>query len=605
MVKKNVLTQGKKANADRLALEGRLEEAQALYASVNKADPTDVEALVKQCVTLRRLGRYDEAERCGKRAVLLAPKLAFAQHGLAAVLQCQGRVTEAIAGYRLAIQLKPDFADAHYLLGNALLAVGQYVEAVPSLRRAIELRGNFFEALSDLGAALLALGRVDEAPEILERALALRPNSAEVLSNLANLAEMGGKPEDALALYRRALELNPDTVDVMGKLAEFLERTGHTDDAAAMAARGLKISPMHPLLNLASARLERREGKYAAAAQRLEALLANGAQDANGEVHLLLGQLHDRLEQSDKVLPCLMAGKQRAAQATDPEGRAAARFLQKIDAYHGRFGPASRGAEIVDAGVVGQSPVFLIGFPRSGTTLLEQVLDSHPRLQTLEEKPMMAAVEQALQAIVGSDTNAPVTLDDGQVARLRAVYWEEARKHIELRPGALLVDKLPLNIIRVPLIWRVFPEARFILALRHPCDVTLSCLMQNFGVNDAMAGFVSLEGIAQIYAKVMGGWLENAGRLPLHWQRIRYEDLITNFEAETRALLEFLGVGWDDAVLEHTRHAQQRGIINTPSYHQVTQPIYQHARYRWKRYAKDFEPLLPVLQPFIEAFGYA
>ncbi len=102
----------------------------------------------------------------------------------------------------------------------------------------------------------------------------------------------------------------------------------------------------------------------------------------------------------------------------------------------------------------------------------------------------------------------------------------------------------------------------------------------------------------------MGAWHEYAERLPLHWQRIRYEDLITDFESEIRTLLEFLGVGWSDTVLEHTRHAQQRGIINTPSYHQITQPIYQHAKYRWERYEKEFAPVIEVLQPFIEQFGY-
>ena len=129
--------------------------------------------------------------------------------------------------------------------------------------------------------------------------------------------------------------------------------------------------------------------------------------------------------------------------------------------------------------------------------------------------------------------------------------------------------------------------------------------MQNFAVNDGMASFFSLEDTVHTYAAVMGAWRKYADLLPLAYHRIRYEDLVANVEGESRSLLTFLGVGWDDAVLKHTEHARKRGAINTPSYHQVVQPIYQHARYRWKRYENQFVSVMPILQPFISYFGYA
>jgi hypothetical protein len=329
-------------------------------------------------------------------------------------------------------------------------------------------------------------------------------------------------------------------------------------------------------------------------------------QDLGKDIHLLLGQLHDRLGNTQKVMPHLIEGKRRMAMTTDPDGSGNARFLANCDAAR---------AWLTDQLVVSpqmamspdeDAPVFLIGFPRSGTTLLEQVLDSHPCLQTLDEKPMVELMERAFLNMTGNQTDALADLSEEQIADLRRVYWTEADRHVVHQPGTLIVDKLPLNIVYVPLLWRIFPRAQFILAIRHPCDVTLSCLMQNFSTNDAMVGFVSLERVADIYARVMHAWLDYAKQLPvLRWHLIRYEDLITNFEQETRALLEFLGVGWSDAVLAHTEHAQKRGIINTPSYHQVVQPIYQHSKYRWTRYSEQFMDVLPVLQPFIERFGYA
>ncbi|HEY9147312.1 MAG TPA: sulfotransferase [Thiobacillus sp.] len=605
MAKKNILTQSKKVKADGLALAGRLEEALMLYASVCKTDPMDVEAWVKLGVTQRRLGQYAEAEASGRRAVLLAPNQPFAHHTLGVALQCQDRLDDAIAAYRHAIRLKPDYPDPHYLLGNALMTMGQLRDAETSLRRALAMRPDFFEALSDLGALLIPLNQVDEAAAILQRALVLHPFSREVLVNLGSLMEKEGRINEALEYYQQALNRHPGTPDVLAKYAELLERMGRLAEAETLVSDGLAQAPHHPVLNLVAARLDRRADRQAQGAARLEAALNHPmSQETRSEIHLLLGHLHDRLGNHDRVLPHLLEGKRGIAQATDPDGHSRARFLARVDQARGWLSGEVPSTRTEPSTTPEQTPIFLVGFPRSGTTLLEQVLDSHPALQALEEKPMVGVMEQAFLDMTGGAAGALHALRDEQIMDLRTRYFQEAARHLERRPGTRLVDKLPLNIVAVPLIWRIFPEARFILAIRHPCDVTLSCLMQNFGHNDAMAGFVSLDSIAGIYALVMGAWGEYAERLPLHWQRVRYEDLISDFEPEARNLLDFLGVGWDDAVLEHTRHAQQRLAIKTPSYHQVTQPIYQHAKYRWKHYEEAFGPVMATLRPFIDGFGY-
>jgi len=325
----------------------------------------------------------------------------------------------------------------------------------------------------------------------------------------------------------------------------------------------------------------------------------------SGEIHLLLGSLYDRIGQTDKVMSHLNEGKLKTASTADPDGAGRMRFLEKI---------AQTRSWINDRGLINfntkelmltDTPIFLIGFPRSGTTLLEQILDSHPDLQTMQEKPAAAAMEQAFLTMTGGVPNAVTDLNQQQVDMLRNTYYHEMQRHVERRLDTLLVDKLPLNIVRVPLLWRVFPEARFILVVRHPCDVVLSCLMQSFGNNDAMANFVSLESASELYSKVMEACLDYERCLPLHYHVIHYEHLITNFEVEAKTLLNFLGVGWHEVVLNHTHHAQQRTIIQTPSYHQVTQPIYEHAKYRWMRYEKDFATVIDTLQPFIKHFGYS
>lgn len=333
--------------------------------------------------------------------------------------------------------------------------------------------------------------------------------------------------------------------------------------------------------------------------------MTGGGHGMAGEVQVLLGQLHDRLGDASKAFPLFVEGKRRLAMANRSGEADASRYLDSIRSASHYLSSRLVESAAGEADSADDAPVFLVGFPRSGTTLLEQILDCHPALQTLEEKPAAAAMEKVFLSWVGERIEGLADLDPGQVSDLRQAYFAEVGRHVERRSGTTLVDKLPLNLVRVPLIWRVFPNARFIFALRHPCDVCLSCFMQNFSVNDAMASFFSLESTAYTYAAVMGLWQDYSRALPLRCHTVRYEDMVTDFERETRALLDFLGVGWDDAVLHHAEHAaNQRSAINTPSYHQVAQPIYQHAKYRWKRYAKELEPAMPALRPYIEHFGY-
>jgi tetratricopeptide (TPR) repeat protein len=511
-------------------------------------------------------------------------------------------LTEAESLYASVCKTDPMDVESWAKLAAIRQRLGQHVEAEACARRALLLDPALIFALRTLAATLQSQGKLDQAAKTLETALTRHPASAELMVSLARLREQQGKINEAYTLYHRALDTQPETSYVLAKRAELLEKTGQLVEAEIILEKGMANDPVNPVLNLVAARLDRRAGRDEEAAKKLDNMIGRSMDpDTSAEIHLLLGQTYDRLGYPAKAMPHIREGKQLRAQVSDPEGRGRARFLAKVDAASAWTAPHP---DVSEAALPEACPTFLIGFPRSGTTLLEQILDSHPAIQTLEEKPISDVLENAFLDMTGGGADALERLSDDQLGQLRARYWAEVDHLIERQPGALVVDKLPLNIVRAPLLWRIFPQARFILAIRHPCDVTLSCMMQNFGHNDAMAGFTSLESIAEIYTRVMGTWLDHVQRFPLNFHRIRYEDLITHFTTEAHALLDFLGVGWDEAVLDHTRHAQERSIINTPSYHQVTQPIYQHAKYRWKRYETDFVPVMATLWPYIEHFGY-
>ena len=521
-------------------------------------------------------------------------------------LALAGQFVEAETLFASVCKADPVDVEAWVKLAVIRCRLGRYVEAESCARRALRLAPNLAFAQETLATVLKHQGRADEASSVLESAITQRPNSSEHLINLATMRDKQGRVEEAFKLYHQALDLQPDSPYVLAKQGDLLEKEGRLAEAEEIIARGLALDPGHPDLNLMAARLDRRAGRHAEAAARLEAVLHHPmSPDTGAEIHILLGQLHDLLGNTSKVLPHLLAGKRRLALDMDPDGRIRARFLAWVDTNRAWLSERLVAAPQSALASPEESPIFVIGFLRSGTTLLEQVLDSHPRLQALNEKPMGEVMEDAFCVMTRGKPDALANLSEEQIASLRQVYWREAARHGDRQANTLLVDKQPFNIIRVPLLWRVFPRARFILTIRHPCDVVLGCLMQKFGYNNLMSAFATLEGIAELYSHVMNAWLEYAQRLPLYWQRIRYEDLITNFEAETRTLLEFLGVGWSDTVLEHTQHAQNRGIINTPSYHQVIQPLYQHAKYRWKRYETELAPVVEMLQPLIERFGYA
>jgi hypothetical protein len=249
-------------------------------------------------------------------------------------------------------------------------------------------------------------------------------------------------------------------------------------------------------------------------------------------------------------------------------------------------------------------PCFLVGFPRSGTTLLDTILRSHTNIVVAEEQPMVAAIRNEMDSI--SNLQDIETIDRKRAAYLQAQYYAELDKHIENRTSnQVCIDKLPLNALEAPLIHNVLPHSKFILAIRHPYDCILSCYMQYFKLNPQMANMVDLERIIDFYCVVMETWWLSQKRYDLNFHMIRYEDLVVDMPNEIEKLLQFLGLEWQESLNEYQKTAIERGKINTPSYSQVVQPLYKDATYRWKNYQTYFSAYNDRIQPWIERFGYA
>jgi hypothetical protein len=223
----------------------------------------------------------------------------------------------------------------------------------------------------------------------------------------------------------------------------------------------------------------------------------------------------------------------------------------------------------------------------------------HSGTHVLEEIPLIETVSNTI-----GDLERIGEMDSRAVAEMRALYFAELDKASPPPSCKLVIDKNPLSMIRMPLIHRLFPDAKIILAMRHPCDVVLSCFMQNFKPTEAMSSFLDLTNAARAYDRIFAYWEKSCEIFPLATHMLRYEAMVDDVEAEVRPLFEFLGLDWEAQVLDHQTTAKNRGFIRTPSYAQVTEKIYSSASGRWQRYRSQMTEILPILEPWIERFGY-
>ena len=241
--------------------------------------------------------------------------------------------------------------------------------------------------------------------------------------------------------------------------------------------------------------------------------------------------------------------------------------------------------------------MFIVGSPRSGTTLLDTLLRALPELQVIEEMPMLAMVEAEFPGLATSP-------DPALIGTARARYFALAEELEGAAVGRRIVDKMPLHLTHMPAIHRLFPEAAIVLVERHPCDAVLSCFMANLALSHAMHSYTTLKSSAQTYDAVFANFTRASELLPLKVHRVRYERMIADLEAEMRPLLTFLGLNWREEVLDNQGSAARREMVRTASYAQVGQPLYTRAVARWERYRAQMEPVLPVLMPWVERLGY-
>lgn len=544
------------------------------FRSALDGAPEDVPTRCNLAIALLSLGALQEAGE-----VLEAgggdPRL---QRLAAYAWQQQGRLAEAAAAYEAVLAASPDDWESCNNLGNVRRAAGDLDGAIHAFRQAIGLRPDMVEMVFNLSNVLGQAARHEERMATMAEAARISPRDARVQTEYGVAAAEAGDFAAAEAGYRAALAADPGFTPAQVELGLLLETQNRLDDLARL----IEAAPAGPELGFLKAWLLRRQGRFA------EALPL--AQDAPASIDpvrrgQLLGEIYDRLGDAPRAFAAFAEMNRAAAAASPPPDR---RSYRSEVAAAAALPPSWSPAEVAGAP---PSPAFILGFPRSGTTLLDTLLLNIPELHVLEEMPVLDAVEGA--ATTSADSNA-----------LRARYFEALAAIAPPGPGQRVIDKFPLHMARAPLIHRLFPDAKIVFVERHPCDAVLSCFMANFQLNHAMRAFTDIGEAARLYDTVMGAWTRARELLPLDVHRVRYERMVADLEGEMRPLLGFLGLDWDPKVLDNKAGAAGRDYIRTASYAQVAEPIYGRAAGRWRRYRDQLAPVLPILAPWAERLGY-
>jgi tetratricopeptide (TPR) repeat protein len=487
-----------------------------------------------------------------------------------------------------------------------------FQQSIELLERASRLDPANSRILLHLGRSYGLRYRSADAERCFEKAVRVAPNKAEMLAAAGRMAAETGNHQMAERYFRQALEQKNVAPDTVARLAELYERLRRVEEAAVMVERALHLDNACPLARLTQAKLDRYAGRLAEAEEVLRPVLTAADRELRIRGFYELGAICDRQGRYDDAMSAFVEAKALLLPDAPPllaQLQLIIGFLKEMQnnvsaAMLARW--SDSGQELL------QPPhrlAFLGGHARSGTTLLEQVLDSHPDIVSAEEtQNFHDDAYTPLRRNLPPETTMLAGLDGASIQTLRQArerYFQSMSLGLGGSPGQrLLIDKNPSLQAFILAFVRFFPEARLIVALRDPRDVVLSCFMQpHWPISAASVNYLNLADTATAYSRTMGIWRTLQPLIKNPRLEVRYEDMVEDLESVARRTLDFLGVAWDERVLRFDEHARQK-LVRSPTYADVTQPVYKRARGRWRNYRKYLEPHLEKLEPFVKAFGY-
>jgi Flp pilus assembly protein TadD len=582
----------------------------------------DEQALLLLGAAQQLTGRHDQAMASFRRLTAMRPDVSAYWNNLGVACRQAGDLQGAEQALLQARLLAPQDGEVHYNLGLLHIQQRRWLSARRTLLEAARLAPRLIEARLQAAYACYVCGDNTAQEEMLAGAPDWPPQPAEQAMILAAMLSTQGQLDAALhALAQARLPAAEPAAAVMRlRLAAQRALLHERNNQLELARLALRELPLATIAALpadalearadgwrAHAVLSMRVGDAADAASLYRRILALGIDhDRRASAGFGLAAACDRIGRHDEAWQALRdahATQRELAREVVPELLAEdSRPLPMADcvveaADHVRWSdlraPGPR-----------ESPVFVVGFPRSGTTLLEQMLDAHPDFQSMDERAYIHELIERMEAAGQSYPADLASLSQADADALRDTYRRLVSRVLPDLGGRRLVDKNPLNMQCLPMIMRLFPHARIILCLRHPCDVLLSCSMQPFRSPAFMVLCSSLQRLAQGYVRAFAQWQRDVELFAPQLLSWRYESVVDDLEGQAARLARFLDLADAAPMMRFAEHARAKRYISTPSYAQVTEGVHRKAVGRWQHYREHFAPVLPMLQPWIDRYGY-
>ncbi len=562
---------------------GRDEEALEVFQQAVELDPDSPEALNDLGAGLSKTGRYTEAVTTLGRALELAPAYVAARINLGVALQKDQRFADALREYDEVLRLDPDCAEAHSNRGTVLLALGDSDAAIAAHETALRLDPELTAGYCNLGSARLRRGEFTAAVEAYQAAVHLAPDDPEVFNDLGCALRNLGKHEAAIRAFQQALELEPQYPEALTNIGNALQELGRFTDAIAAYRQALALRPEDPAIYayLAEAKT------FAPGDIDFEQMLSLAkrnclTQDAQGQLEFALAKACEDMGKFDEAYSHLAAANAAIRSSFNYDiSRDEQRIGRIIDIFDNRM------VKRIDGhGVATERPIFIVGMPRSGTSLLEQILASHRDVFGAGE--LLDFQRSALELVKGQYPEGIVSISPRKIAALATRYVDVLNERNASAPR--VTDKLPANFLYIGLIYAAFPQARVIHCVRDPLDTCLSCYRK---------AFASTHGFAYDLQE-LGRYYRAYAALMAHWQRLypgrlfelHYEALVLKPELTIRRLIRYCGLDWDEACLRF--HETERPV-QTASAMQVRRPLFTDSIGAWRRYADHLQPLRTAL----------
>lgn len=548
----------------------------------------DAQCAYNMGLALEELRDYREAVEAYSRAIELNPALGAAHNGLGNALMMLEQPGEAADAFRKAIRCEGRNPEFHFNLGNASYQENMLNEAIAAYKTAVGIRPDYAEACNNLGVAFKKAGHLEEAIAQYRRAIEIRPDYTEAWNNLGNALETANRTDEAIAAYNSALERDPDNYEVTCNLAHALSTQGELDEAVSRYRHAQRLRPDTPDAYSAMAFLIRAEGDdETMRAMRTFLQREDLSTKQRADLHFALGKGYEELKDYERAFEEYDEGNRLKRETIDYDVESVRAFFEQIQTvFDSGFFDQRR-----EWGLASNRPIFIVGMPRSGTTLTEQILAAHSRVSGGGE---LGYLEHTMFTMCpglahGGYPDGCRDLAREDFIRIAERYLERIELYSNDRTH--VTNKLPNNYIYIGMIKILFTGARVVHCRRDPVDTCLSCYKQSFvGDINFSYNLRELGRYYQLYEELMAHWHRV---LPGYVLDVRYEDLIADQEGQTRRILNFCELPWEDACM---RFNEGNRAVKTASLTQVRRPLYSSSINRWKVYEKQLAPLLEALR---------